>query len=648
MDTLRTVLLICAWLFFPINSYADSNASLNKQRQLFQQATKALNTNQVTQFNKLKEQLDGYPLQPYLVYLYLQHRLDHLDSAVIADFINQYQDTFFAERLRTRWLAKLAQKKQWSLYLDFYQPTDSSAQQCTYLQALLNTGNQKLAFERLPNLWLVPRSQDKACDPVFRTYQDKGLLTDALRWQRIELALQHNQYSLAKYLAKSLNNNGEANAWIELWKNAHSNPLAALQKLPSTVRSSKTVSLTQDSTMSRNIIAHALERLARKSTEQAFNAWLRIEPAYQFSSQQKQQIQSSIANRAALNREDNTLTYFGNLSNEPWRVRAALWQQDWPAVQQAILSLSSEEKQSHRWQYWLGRSQAALGDKAASEQTYQGLILARDYYAFLAADKLGITYQMNHNPIMVESIELEAFSQRSEVLRLKEFYALNMSLEARREAYHQKQRYTPRELQLLATLTHQWGWHNQSIALLGTAQYWDALDIRFPIVYDTAILKASKKQGIDPSWLFGIARQESAFNPSARSHVGARGLMQLMPKTGELIAKLINRPLKNTSELLNPDRNIELGSAYLRRVYDQHQQNPVLATASYNAGPHRVEKWLPGKPIDADIWIENIPFNETRRYTRNVLSYAAIFDYQRKQPIKPMIERMPQVKPDSP
>ncbi|MDT8371811.1 MAG: transglycosylase SLT domain-containing protein, partial [Gammaproteobacteria bacterium] len=312
----------------------------------------------------------------------------------------------------------------------------------------------------------------------------------------------------------------------------------------------------------------------------------------------------------------------------------------------AILNLDSQEQKTPVWQYWLGRSQAELGDKTTATQTYQGLIMDRDYYAFLAADKLGLSYQMNHNPIVVTAAELEEFRQRPEVLRLHEFYALNMNLEARREAYQQRQNYTSRQLQLLATLTHQWGWHNQSIALLGTAQYWDALDIRFPVVYDTAILKASKKQGVDPSWLFGIARQESAFNPEARSRVGATGLMQLMPETGKLIAKLINRPLKNTSELLNPDRNIELGSAYLRRVYDQHQQNPVLATASYNAGPHRVSNWLPNKTIDADIWIENIPFTETRRYTRNVLSYAAIFDYQRKQTIKPMIERMPKVNPD--
>ena len=255
---------------------------------------------------------------------------------------------------------------------------------------------------------------------------------------------------------------------------------------------------------------------------------------------------------------------------------------------------------------------------------------------------------MNHNPIQFAQIELDALSQRPAVIRLNEFYTLNMNIEARRQAYVLKLKLSPKELQILATLTHKWGWHNQTITLLGKAKYWDALDLRFPIVYDTAILKAGKTNGLDPSWLFGIARQESAFNPQARSHVGATGLMQLMPKTGKLIARLINKPLKRTSELLNPDRNIQLGSAYLRRMYDKNQQNPVLATASYNAGPHRIARWLPKEELAADIWIENIPFNETRKYTSNVISYAAIFDFQRKQTIIPLSQRMPAVKPKTP
>lgn len=632
------------WLLILAISFSANAANLTTQRTLFQQAQKALKTNQISQFKKLSAQLNNYPLQPYLEYLFLRHRLNQVDSNTLNQFITKNKGTFYADRLHRSWLDRLAHNKNWPLFLKQYEDSTSASRQCHRLQALISTGNSDKALTDTPALWLVPKSQHKACDPVFKYWQDQGLLTDELRWQRILLALEENQFSLAKYLAKSLSKPNKAMKVISLWKKAHYSSLTLLNTLPA----QQNKSLSDDNALTRAIIKHAIKRLARKSTDKAFEAWLRIHPSYRFSEQDKLTIQRYIANRAALSREDRSLEFFANIPAEPWRVRAALWQQDWQAAQQAILALNINEQHSSRWQYWLARSQEELGNKQAAEETYKTLLMDRDFYSFLSADRLQQPYQMNHIPISFEQSELDNFSQRPAVARLKEFYQLNMDLEARRQAYALKLKLSPKELQLLATLTHQWGWHNQTIALLGKAKYWDALDLRFPIVYDNAILKASKKNGLDPSWLFGLARQESAFNPKARSHVGATGLMQLMPKTGKLIARLINQPLKNTSELLNPNRNIQLGSAYLRRMYDKNQHNPVLATASYNAGPHRIKRWLPEHDLPADIWIENIPFTETRRYTQRVLSYAAIFDYQRKQAITLLSDRMPAIQPEKP
>jgi len=620
-------------------SNAANTSQLSSQRTTFQQAQKALDTNQISQFKKLTSQLANYPLQPYLNYLYLSHRLNHSNKKEITQFISNYKGTFFADRLHRSWLKRLARDKKWSLFLTHYEATSSASQQCHRLQALISTGKGKQALNETPPLWLVSKSQDKACDPVFKYWQSQGRLTDDLRWQRILLALDDQQFSLATYLAKSLKNPTKAKTLISQWRQAHTRPLALLKPLPNSNKA-----LGHDNALNRSVIQHAIERLARKSTDKAFEAWQRIQTAYHFSEQDKLTIQRYIANRAALSREDRTLEFFADIPAEPWRARAALWQQDWQAAQQAIFDLNINVQNTPRWRYWLARSQAELGEQSLATQGYQSLLNERDYYSFLAADQLQQPYQMNHNPIVFSQADLDIFSQRPAVARLKEFYTLNLNLAARRQAYALKQSLSVSDLQLLASLTHQWGWHNQTIALLGKAKYWDALNLRFPIIYDSAILKAGKKNGLDPSWLFGIARQESAFNPRARSHVGATGLMQLMPKTGKLIARLINQPLKSTSELLNPDRNIQLGSAYLRRMYDKNQHNPVLATASYNAGPHRIKRWLPEKDLPADIWIENIPYTETRRYTQSVLSYAAIFDYQRKQTIKPLSDRMPVVK----
>jgi soluble lytic murein transglycosylase len=641
MSILKSVVILSLMLGLSTVSLASDNAQPTQQRTIFQQAKKALETHQLDRFHNLKDQLKDYPLQPYLDYLYLRHRLHLTDNSTIRQFVQENSNTFYGERLRNSWLDQLAKNKQWSLFLNYLPSPASPSQQCLRLDALIATGNAKQASVETPALWLVGHSQDNSCDSAFKYWQAQGFLTNELRWQRIQLALQENQFSMAKYLARSFDKNHQAHILIPLWEQSHNQPLTVLQQLASSP-------LKNDQAISRDIIKHAIERLSRKSTDQAYYYWQKIQSNYQFSEIDNNSMQSAIANRAALNREQRTLEYFGDLPNEEWRVRAALWQQDWRSAQKAILSLNSDEQLTTRWQYWLGRSQDQLGDKQAANQTYQNIISQRDYYSFLAADQLGQPYQMNHRPIVFEQAEFNSFSQLPAVASLREFYMMDMQLEARRQAYYLKLSMSPRELQLLATLTHQWQWHNQTIALLGKAQYWDALDLRFPVLFDTAILKASKTNGVDPSWLFGITRQESAFNPHARSPVGASGLMQLMPKTATEIAKLINQPLKSQSELLNPDRNIQLGSAYLRRMYDQNQQNPVLATASYNAGPHRISRWLPEKALPADIWIENIPYNETRGYATSVLSYAAIFDYQRKQAITPLSERMPTVKPKIP
>lgn len=648
---MRILIIILCCLWQTNISYAaggTDNQILIKQRTLFQQAQKALQTHKITKFKILLEQLTDYPLKPYLEYQFLRQRINRLPDKTIAQFLLDNQNTFFSARLRSQWLHKLAKKKRWQVFLDHYQAPQPKSTQCLHLQALINTGKGEQAIAEVLPLWLVSRSQDKSCDPVFRYWKSQGLLTDEIRWQRIKLALQDNQFSLAKYLAKSLKNRDVATAWITRWQKIHRNPISLLKQLPNTASSSNTVSLFHDVPISREIIKHGIERLARKSTTQAHKQWLRIQDAYLFSEQDKLYLQRKIASRAALKHEDHALKLFNDIPAAPWRVRAALWQRNWPAVQQAVFSLNLDEQQSTRWQYWLGRSQAELGDSLAANATFQGITMERDYYAFLAADKLGQPYSMNHHPITYTPTELDMEPHRAAIARLKEFYALNMLLDARRQAYALRKRLSPRELQLLATLTHQWNWHSQTIILLGKAKYWDALNLRFPIVYDAAILEAAKTSGLNPSWLFAITRQESAFNPRARSPVGATGLMQLMPQTGKLIARLIHQPLKKTSELLNPNRNIQLGSAYLHRMHTKNKKNPVLATASYNAGPHNVARWLPDDDLPADIWVENIPFHETRQYTRNVLTYAAIFDYQRKQKIMPLSDRMPAVKAKTP
>lgn len=637
-------LLFCLTLVTPLLCHAAESKVLEQQRAEFQLALKALQGEQFSTFFSHQKKLETYPLKNYLEYRYLLNHLDTAETKYLSQFIKQNSHSFYAGRLHNAWLNKLAKNKQWPQYIKQYTPPQNTARQCTRLTALIKTGEQQQAFKELPALWLVGESQHKNCDTAFQLFENKGKLTEQLRWQRLALAIEQQQFSLAHYLAKSVKHASAAKNLVSRWQRMHKSPLSQLQLMP--VQTTKGLpKFINAQIQDQALIEYGLTRLARKSTEKAFSQWLRLKQHYTFSRAQQHLIQGNIATRAALNRQEKTLHFYGETPNQHWRARAALWQQDWPETQKAIYSLDLEEQNTNRWQYWLARSYAAQGQQYKADKIYHKLMVDRDYYSFLSADKLGKNYQMNHQSLTFSQKQVEAFSNRLDIQQLHEFYVLSLHTEARQQAYYLQQTLTKNDLELLATLTHNWGWHNQTIALLGKAQSWNDLNLRFPVVYEKKVIHAGYTTKLDSSWLLGIARQESAFNVKARSPVGARGLMQLMPKTARAIAKRINAPLKNLSELINPSRNIQLGSAYLRQVYDSNQKNSVLATAAYNAGPHRVSRWLPEKTMPADIWIENIPFNETRKYTANVITYAAIFDYQRNQKITPLSKRMPTVHP---
>jgi soluble lytic murein transglycosylase len=112
--------------------------------------------------------------------------------------------------------------------------------------------------------------------------------------------------------------------------------------------------------------------------------------------------------------------------------------------------------------------------------------------------------------------------------------------------------------------------------------------------------------------------------------------MQLMPGTASEVARSLGLPRPTRARLFDPAVNIRLGSSYLAKMQRRFGGNPVLATAAYNAGPARVERWLPEQAMDADLWIATIPFRETRTYVRRVMAYRLIYDHRLGIPLRPL------------
>jgi len=218
---------------------------------------------------------------------------------------------------------------------------------------------------------------------------------------------------------------------------------------------------------------------------------------------------------------------------------------------------------------------------------------------------------------------------RAAVVRARELFYVGQEGRGRSE-WQSFLRHLPNEEKTQAAiLAHRWGWHSRAISTAASLGEYDDLSIRYPLPYKTSFNEFAAQANIASTWAYGIARSESLFMRDVRSSAGAIGLMQLMPATGRDVARGIKLPYSGMTTLIDPASNIRLGTTYLGQMAERYGGNQVPATAAYNAGPHRVDRWLPeAGTMDARIWIENIPFNETRKYVKRVLSAQTIFHWR--------------------
>ena len=619
------------------SSASTSEPDLAKQRALFLDAEKALQAGNTQQFNKLQQQLHDYPLYPYLVYQELRKNLHKKKPQTIQQFLDQYSQTPLARRLRSSWLAQLARKKKWQLYIDFYEDDFGAVRKCQYLDALLHTGQHEKAWPLITDIWLHEKSRPKACDPVFKQWKEAGYQTNALLWQRISLALDASQIRLARYLAKSLNDQDKKlfDQWLKL------------RKQPETV-SVKSVS---DNHPYRQLaLTQGIEKLARKDLPKALSKWEQLKHGVIYEPELVARVERALSLQFLKKPTEDEFDYL--IFAEPCdqdtklqeiRIRAAMLHNQWQEVLLWLDRLPEKQRNDDRWSYWRGRALQMSGKQEQANQIFERLAGNRSFYGFLSADLLGKAYAMNHADLSVNDELYADISSQPAMQRARELLALKRYLDARREWHFISATFDDEELLAAAKLAHEWQWHDRAILTLAQAKSWDDLSIRFPVKHQDHVIKEAEHHEIDPAWIYAMMRQESAFMQDAQSSVGALGLMQLMPRTAKSVAKRLNQGRPSKTELFKPEKNIKLGTAYLKQVYDKFDQHPVLAIAAYNAGPHRVKRWLPEQSMPADIWIEMVPFRETRNYLKSVLAYTVIYaDKLGLENIR-MTERMPDV-----
>lgn len=643
MDIFRLLISLTVILSILV-SHQVSAVTLKEQRQQYLDAQKALKAGKIKKFTTLSKKLKTYPLYPYLRYNYLRPRLHKIEDKEIKKFITTYPDFISTDSLKAKWLKQLAKQKKWQIFLDNYTPQKELKLRCQQLQARIFTNNTNYFLEDTRTLWLTGNSLPPQCNEAFKKLYQSDLMTNELIWDRIRLSMDNGKTGLINYLSKRLDK--DYKIWAKQWLAIHHNPSVGTKnpQYP-------------DIAIARELLLYGIKRLARQNTNRALSNWKILQDNYSFTPTEIDEVNLVITVRAAKIKHPKAATLLDNLNPKldsdeifHWRLRTALKNNDWQRLYKWTKDKPSEiEDVKYRWIYWRGRALEKIGEFEKANKSYASISDQRNYYSFLAADRIGTEYQMNHYPLPEDLESKKKISHMPSIRRARELFILYGDYRARREWQHALRSMTNYQKQIAASLATEWGWYDRAIFTMGAAHAYDDLELRFPITYRDQIEKYAEKRKLDTGWIFALMRSESAFMEKVKSPAGALGLMQIMPATGKLTAKKIGMKKFRTNDLLIAKKNIAIGTAYMKEMLDKFHGNHILATASYNAGPGRAVKWSPKKDCkEADIWIEQIPFDETRNYVKRVLFYASIYNWRLQQQVVPLKQRMSTIYPYNP
>lgn len=583
----------------------------------------ALEAARQQQWNHIDERaIEGHVLSGYVDYHRLRNQLPNVSTAQVQRFIDQHNDSPLSEWLRGQAIAQYGHAGRYSDLLAVADGEPAgTARQCYYYTAILDSQPQQAAEAGLA-LWLEGSSQPDACDPLFDRLRANGTIDATAIWERRMLAWQAGEDRLSAYLDGLLS--GQWHTAIETADQVNTNTRAV---------TSAPACLGPECAATASFYKAAMQRFTREDTPAALSSWQTIAPNLNLLPSDQQTIEEELAFYAlvrnvpgALGWVDDALPSLDSERVLELRVRRALADRQWQEVIHWIAEMPTSQQENSRWQYWLGRANEQLGSQEAATARYRQAATDRSFYGFAAAEQLGQPYQLNLERNHFDEASRERTARLPVVQRTEALLRIGEDGLANSEWLYAVQNGTPQQARALADYAAHQQWHARLVQTTIAGSMWDALDWRFPEAYRESFMHWGHQTGVDPYMLMAITRRESAYNPVALSPAGARGLMQLMPGTASLVSRQLGISDPGPYGILDPELNIRLGSTYLRDKLNRYQGNRLAAAAAYNAGPGRVDQWLGSDMESFDLFVESIPFKETRDYVQAVLSYRVIFE----------------------
>ena len=610
-----------------LSCFIAANAFAAAVDDTFLQARTAYDKKNAIALSDYVQQLQNqhYLLAPYADYWLMLLNLEDADNQTVINFLNTYNEYPFADRLRGEYLKKLAKNQDWQNFANEivnYQLEDPAVACYAAESSAINGDVSTLTGAK--SLWMQAKEQPANCSNLYDRMQAAGALTQDEVWDRFRLALAESRINLAKAIVKRAKN----------FEAAHYKLIDKAYASPSIFISKKLVNY--KTRFGRELNLFALNRMAKADSFQALSAYKNAENL--MLPEDKSYFYGKLALQAAQRHEPQALQWF-TLSDEfdkdatlnkdqlAWFVRAALRVKNWPMVLKSVAKMPTEQAEEGAWRYWKARALTAQGQTLEANTLYAKLSTERHFYGWLAQDELKDNVSAPLNIYKVSDVEVSEIANSPAFQRAEALMRNDFKWEAKSEWVQATKGFDDKQLLAAAEFAARKKWFDLTIITADKTSEMHDYALRYPAPYRNLMKPAARDQAIDEAWVYGITRQESRFVYSAKSNVGASGLMQLMPATAKWAAKRVGMDYNN-SMIHELNTNIALGTYYLRYTLDLFNGQEVMATAAYNAGPNRAKKWMATTPLEGAIYAETIPFSETRLYVQKVMANAHLYAFQ--------------------
>lgn len=566
----------------------------------FIELREAAKRNDVARTQTLAASLSNYPYDDYVAYFRIKPQLfdsagnaradTNADSQVLG-FLNQYQGTALADRMRNDWLLVLGKRKDWSRF-DVEYPKfvldDDTQVKCYSLQSKLAQGENptKVGIDARAIL-LDPRYFGQACQELVPALVASGGMTPSEAKAVGRAASEMGFDTMARRL-------GGEDPIIEIVKAAKADPAKTFKDFSQNAsRYSK-----ENQAVAWGVIGQFLAKKLDPNADDAYR------------------LQQDLGYNELLSTE-----------GQEWKVRAGLRAKDWTLVKNAIEGMNpAVRSKDPAWTYWYARALKVDGQNDRARESLELVADQYNFYGQLAREDLG---KSNHAPARtkVSDAEIEVMAGRKGFIRGERLYAMNLRFEGNREWNWELRGMSDKQLLASAEYAKRIGLYDRVVNTADRTKQEHDFSLRYPTPFRDELSPIAKQIDLNLAWTYGLIRQESRFIMNASSSVGASGLMQVMPNTAKYVAKKIGMTSYTNDKLNDTSTNLTLGSNYLNMVLVDLDGSWVLASAAYNAGPSRSKSWREKltSPTEGAIFAETIPFNETRTYVKNVLANATYY-----------------------